>query len=133
MLKSLDLKNLTVFTKANIKFGPHLNLIMGENATGKSHLLKVPYCVIAASWEESRRSVSTPPTKAALQAKLSEKLMAVLRPEGIGRLAHRQVGVSSCKVQCRFADTSLDIDFSFSTRSKSDVQIDKLPAAWAGK
>ena len=55
MLKSLDIKNLTVFAEANLEFSPQLNVIVGENAVGKSHLLKVPYAVLATSAEEGRK------------------------------------------------------------------------------
>jgi predicted ATP-dependent endonuclease of OLD family len=55
MLKSLDIKNLTVFAEANLEFSPQLNVIVGENAVGKSHLLKVPYAILATSAEEGRK------------------------------------------------------------------------------
>lgn len=40
MLKSLHVENLTVFTNADFTFGKNLNVIIGENGTGKSHVLK---------------------------------------------------------------------------------------------
>jgi predicted ATPase len=46
MLKSLDIKNFTVFLDARLEFSPGLNVIIGDNATGKSHLLKLGYSVI---------------------------------------------------------------------------------------
>lgn len=55
MLNSLNLVNLTVFPKAALEFSPQLNVIVGENGTGKTHPLKVPYSVLAASAEEKRR------------------------------------------------------------------------------
>ena len=87
MLKSLDIKNLTVFAQASLEFSPQLNMIVGENGTGKSHLLKVPYAVLATSAEEGRKPNGGSPTKASLQAKLGDKLVGVLRPESLGRLA----------------------------------------------
>ena len=68
-------------------------MIVGENAVGKSHLLKVPYAVLAASAEEGRRPNAGSPTKASLQTKLSDKLVGVLRPESVGRLARRKTGM----------------------------------------
>ena len=40
MLKSLHLKNFTVFPDANLEFGKQLNVIVGENGLGKTHVLK---------------------------------------------------------------------------------------------
>jgi len=44
-LNSLRLKNFTVFSELDITFSPGLNVIIGENATGKSHLLKLGYAL----------------------------------------------------------------------------------------
>jgi predicted ATP-dependent endonuclease of OLD family len=46
MLKSLELKNFTVFADISIEWSPGLNVIIGDNATGKSHLLKLGYSVM---------------------------------------------------------------------------------------
>jgi AAA domain, putative AbiEii toxin, Type IV TA system len=133
MLKSLDIKNLTVFAEAKLEFSPQLNVIVGENAVGKSHLLKVPYAVLATSAEEGRKPSAGPPTKAGLQAKLGDKLVGVLRPESLGRIARRKMGVTRCEIQCRFDRTALDLDFHFTTRSQSEVSIDRLPSRWVDK
>ena len=42
MLESLHLKNFTVFPDAEFTFGKDLNVIVGENGAGKSHVLKAP-------------------------------------------------------------------------------------------
>ena len=44
MLKSLVLENFTVFPSAHFDFSPGINAFVGENGTGKTHLLKVAYC-----------------------------------------------------------------------------------------
>src|SRR5437867_960741 len=106
MLQSLDIKNLTVFVEANLRFSPQLNVIVGENGSGKSHLLKVAYAVLAASAEEGRKSTSSAPTnaptKTLLQTRLAEKLVAVLRPESLGRLARRTQGRERCVLRFGF-------------------------------
>jgi energy-coupling factor transporter ATP-binding protein EcfA2 len=130
MLKSLDIKNLTVFAEANLEFSPQLNVIVGENAVGKSHLLKAPYAVLATSAEEGRKPNAAPPTKVGLQAKLADKLMGVLRPESVGRLARRKKGVTQCEIRCRFDNAALDIDFHFAAESQWDIGIDRLPSRW---
>ena len=42
-IKSVELKNFTVFEGLKIDFSPGLNVIIGENGTGKTHLLKTLY------------------------------------------------------------------------------------------
>lgn len=43
MISRLELKNFTVFSEAYLEFSPQLNVIVGENGTGKTHLLKIMY------------------------------------------------------------------------------------------
>ena len=45
MLRALELRNFTVFADAQFTFGKHLNVIVGENGLGKTHILKAAYCV----------------------------------------------------------------------------------------
>jgi hypothetical protein len=52
MLKRLHLQNFTVFADAEFEFGPGLNVLVGTNGTGKSHVLKVGYIA-----EDARFSV----------------------------------------------------------------------------
>jgi len=47
-INSVSLENFTVFEKINIEFCPGINVFIGENGTGKTHLLKVLY-----AWCES--------------------------------------------------------------------------------
>ncbi|MBM9518990.1 AAA family ATPase [Desulforhopalus vacuolatus] len=130
MLKKIKIKNMTVFPEAVLNFSPGLNVIIGENGSGKSHLLKTAYSVIAASAEEGRKPNAGEPTKALLQKKYAEKLINVLRPESLGRLARRKQGRERCELEFSFAESDLDSSFGFATSSKSEVQIDKLPLIW---
>ncbi len=43
MIEHLELKNFTVFKNLEIDFSPRINVIIGENGTGKTHLLKAAY------------------------------------------------------------------------------------------
>ena len=95
VLKSLKVKNFTAFPAARLDFAKGLNVIVGENGTGKTHLLKLPYAVMAVSAAEGRKRNGRQPTKAFLQTRLAEKLVNVFRPEmRLGRLAHRHKGRS---------------------------------------
>ncbi|MCP4699352.1 MAG: AAA family ATPase, partial [Gammaproteobacteria bacterium] len=45
MLKRLKIKNFTIFSNDVLSFASGLNVIVGDNATGKSHLLKLLYSI----------------------------------------------------------------------------------------
>jgi predicted ATPase len=49
MLKKLSLENITTFQHAEFKFSTGINIIIGENSSGKSHVLKLAYSV-ATIW-----------------------------------------------------------------------------------
>ncbi len=130
VLRSLDIANLTVFAEARLKFSKGLNVFVGGNGSGKTHLLKVLYSIPAASWEEGRRAQGVLPTKAIMQTKISDKIVGVFRPEALGRLARRVRGRSRCQISLKFFEAALNIDLSFSTASKAEVSIDHVPSAW---
>lgn len=131
MLKRMDIKRFTVFRDQPLTWSPALNVIVGENSTGKSHLLKLAYTLIATSAECGRKPNAGEPTKAVLQKAYGDKLTGVFRPEkGIGRLVTRKQGRERCEVAATFDDSSLNTRISFATNSRSDVQVDDLPTAW---
>lgn len=55
MLKRLFIKNFTVFAEADFEFGPGLNIVVGTNGTGKSHVLKLGYAVLSSSITSLRK------------------------------------------------------------------------------
>ena len=130
MLKQMALNNLTVFSTADLKFGRNLNVIVGENGAGKTHLLKMIYSVLSVSTEEGRKPKTTLPTKSVLQTRLADKLVNIYRPESLGRLAKRKQGRKRCDISLVFEQSDWDIAFSFASNSKSEVSIEKLPNAW---
>ena len=130
MLKQMTINNLTVFSTADLKFGRNLNVIVGENGAGKTHLLKMIYSVLSVSTEEGRKPKTTLPTKSVLQTRLADKLVNIYRPESLGRLAKRKQGRERCDISLVFEQSDWDIAFSFASNSKSEVSIEKLPNTW---
>jgi len=51
MISNLQLKNFTAFTDLAIDFSPRINIVIGENGTGKTQLLKA---ILALSGPEAR-------------------------------------------------------------------------------
>ena len=135
MIRSLEVKNFTAFPEAQLNFAEGLNIIVGENATGKTHLLKLPYAVMAVSAEEAEKRDSRQPTRALLQTRIAEKIVNVFRPDEsrLGRLARRQQGRNRCEVKVNFQQRGTSIGFNFASQNKSEVVIDHLPSRWVDR
>jgi ABC-type lipoprotein export system ATPase subunit len=134
MLHRMAIKNLTVFPDLNLEFARNLNVIVGENGTGKTHLLKIAYTALAVSSEQRRRMTDppSPPSQRALEVRLADKLVSVFRPEQLGHLVHQRPGRDSkdCEVTTHFDKQNLDIGFRFSANAESEVEVSQAPTAW---
>jgi AAA domain len=113
MISRLTLKNLTVFSRADLEFASGLNVIVGENGTGKSHVLKAAYTIAAVMARGERDSGSPTPTKSYLATAIAKKMRSVFRPDELGRLACRQSGRNRCEIEAWFKPKSLRMGFSF--------------------
>jgi len=138
MLTSLTIQNFTVFPNANLRFGKNLNVIVGENGSGKTHILKAAYSGIAFSAEMERERVvagasSMAPGKAQWQMGLAAKLKGVFRPDGLWRLVSRSRGRSKCELTFAFSATNLNFHFSFSSVARQEVTLRKVPGAGVDK
>ncbi|QUG75633.1 AAA family ATPase [Erwinia sp. E602] len=134
MLKTLSVENFTLFQKTDpLQFSSGLNVIVGENGSGKTHLLKLLYSLIATSNESARQAITLLPTKLHLQKAYGEKLMGVFKPDAVGRLASRKQGLARCEIKVTFSEPKLDVGISIGTRAQTDVQIEHLPAMWDTK
>lgn len=132
MLRSLKMTNFTAFGDVRLQFANGLNVIVGENGLGKTHLLKLPYSVAAMSAEAGRQKGARKPTKSALKKKIAEKLRNVFRHESLGHLARRP-GWKECTVDLEFIDSSMSVGFKFSTWSQSEVSINRGAEAWCAR
>ena len=103
-LTQVKLTRFTAFSDLSLELSPGINVFVGANGTGKTHLMKVCY----AACEASRPDVH-----------FMEKLVRVFHPSGRrpGRLVKRQVGRSRAVVEVRRGDCNLTA--SFSTQVKS--------------
>jgi ABC-type lipoprotein export system ATPase subunit len=127
MLKRLHLKNFTVFPNADFEFGRNLNVIVGENGSGKSHVLKAAYCAIAVSAARPKDGGMDALTKSQLQVALADKLQAVYRPDGLWRLVQRKIGRGKCSISYGFDNPALNVAYTFSTVARTEVSLEKTP------
>ncbi len=121
----MKIRDVTVFKSAEISFASGLNVITGENGTGKSHVLKFAYRLMAAMWQPQKKE-SPAEAKDDLQARASAKLVGVLQPESLGRLARPK---GACELALAFDETADDCALSFSAESE-EVTFGKLPERW---
>lgn len=120
MLKKLSIENFTCFPKAEFSFSKGLNVIIGENGTGKSHILKLGYAIL-----RSLKNVKKAPAKDAYGRDLASHLVALFLPDSLGRLASRIQGRNRCEVYADVINVAT-MSFNFSTQSSDKVNIDKL-------
>jgi len=127
MIEHLEVRNYTVFNEAGFDFIEGLNVIVGENSTGKSLLLKLAYSCAATSFTigQSKRQ-----GKEEWQRSLADKLQEVCRPDSLGRLVTRRPGRNRCDIEfrtCRPEEASYS--FNFATNASTEVKFDKAPQA----
>ena len=72
MIHKIKLEKFTAFNKLELTFSPSINVLIGENGTGKTHLLKAGYALSTSN----PASVSREPSEV-----LTEKLIGVFKPD----------------------------------------------------
>ena len=103
-LTRIEAENFTVFEDITIPFSKGLNVLVGENGMGKTHIMKLAY----AACQASRHDVS-----------FSQKTTMLFRPDqsSIGRLVNRNKnGNNTAKILVE-SDTA-KIGMLFSTKTK---------------
>ncbi|KHK01143.1 AAA family ATPase [Desulfovibrio sp. TomC] len=101
MIERLELRNFTVFTGLTLDFSPKINVIIGENGTGKTHLLKTAYGLCAgAPLFKHKPDTSEDELGAALTAKLLRLFMPL--DDKLGKM-HRQGATDQAYLSARFA------------------------------
>lgn len=104
-LTRLKLKNFTAFAALDVEFSPGINIFIGTNGTGKTHVLKVAYAAC---------DVSNP------GGGLAEKLLATFLPyEGrLGRLAHRRSSSTRASLEVHRESLENPLRMTFTNHSK---------------
>lgn len=128
-LKKLTSKNFTVFEDESFSFSDQLNVVVGANGTGKTHLLKLVYSILCSIADPSNPTSDPKPTKRYLQRTLASKLQAVFNPDHLGRLIRRSPGRGRCEIIASVSKRK-SVSFSFNSTSKTEVAIDRVPTMW---
>jgi AAA15 family ATPase/GTPase len=116
MITRLELKNFTAFSNLSFDFSPKINVIIGENSTGKTHLLKAAYGLCSCgSVFKSKPDID----RDSLEAVLTTKLLRLFMPldEKLGKM--RRHGVTdNAQLEALFAKDE-KVVLTFHTNSKS--------------
>ncbi|HIO95194.1 MAG TPA: hypothetical protein EYG67_00040 [Campylobacterales bacterium] len=79
VIKSIYLSNFTLFKEQNLHFSSGINIIIGENGTGKTQLLKLLYSLIQSNNFGFNKKIF-------IKFAIDEKLKSILKPEYITNL-----------------------------------------------
>lgn len=107
MLKKLTVQNFTAFGQAEFNFSPGINILIGENSSGKSHVLKLAYSV-ASIWDQCG--------KEGWKENLIGKLHRVFRVEELIELKKMDTLLGDMK-------QSVGLEFSVTHKSKESQSI----------
>ncbi|WP_303004821.1 AAA family ATPase [Bacteroides congonensis] len=111
MIERLYLNNFTCFDDSVFDFCKGINVFIGRNGTGKTHILK---CLAASMKANVLFNQSTSKTKDKFGDLLSEKLIGYFKPDILGHLVNKYgSGAASVKVKL----TSGDIAYNFGERA----------------
>lgn len=104
------LKNFTAFGKLSMDASPGVNILIGENGTGKTHVMKAAYALCEIT--KSKKHVG-------------EKLVGVFKPSGnqLGRLTHRQRGRTRAELQVyrKEGEATLSLGVSFNSAMRKGL------------
>lgn len=108
MITRIEIDKITAFEKLEVSFSSGLNVLIGENGTGKTHLMKLLYSAITyANSSESRR----------IEQLLHENFL----PDTIGRLIKRTRGRKSGGFKVYSGDKkSLEVSLTTQNRVTAD-------------
>jgi AAA15 family ATPase/GTPase len=122
MIEHLKLRNFTAFNDLSIDFSPRVNVIVGENGTGKTQLLKAAYGLCAGAPLFKNKPDTSDEE---LTTKLTDKLLRLFMPldDRLGRM-HHQGSSDQAYLHARFAHDQ-KIAATFFNNSKSLVIQDR--------
>lgn len=121
----VDVEAFGPFSAIDVTLSPQLNVIVGDNGTGKSQLLKLLY-TCTRSLSSSSPTDSTL-TKRHLSSTVAENLLGVFRPNQLGRLTNRTQGRARAAVSVKYDGISHPLSFNFATNASSEVKVENHP------
>lgn len=121
-IKHLNLKDFMAFNHLDMDFSPNINIISGENSTGKTALIKLLYACVRSN--ENIQTSRADFTTDRLEQALVSKLQGVFRPDhnAVGRLVNRRQGSNRTKIHVEFNNDDV-FDIEFGTRHEKHIDL----------
>lgn len=113
-IEIVELRRFTAFDSLEFRPSPGVNVLVGANGTGKTHLMKVAY----AACDVSKTKDS-----------FAEKLVRVFKPSGnaIGRLVKRREESAKCKISVFQGNRQISTSFSNRTDIAASAHVTGAP------
>lgn len=131
MIRKLVVEGVTVFPKQeSFSFVPGLNIIVGGNDSGKSHLMKLCYAITKWGCDGARREL---PEVWAEEKRLRRDMLRVYGTHNLSSLTARNRGNGSAKIKASLEGAKVplgtaELSFGFvSDKEEEGLHIAKLP------
>lgn len=108
MIEQLKIQKFTAFSDITLDFCPGINVFVGDNGTGKTHIIKLLYSILSAL----RGGV-----------RISDKIAKVFLPKEmrIGRLVKRKNKSTSAAINLLYNGKNLALSFSNHTKDNLEI------------
>lgn len=121
-VQNLALNKFTAFNQAEFSFSPGINVFIGANSTGKSHVMKLIYSLLKVC---ERAHLTGTQTHLDLEKRLKDKLYGVFKPNTVGHLMRRGKGNRKAEVSLLYAGKKIEL--TITNRSKVTLDYEQLP------
>ncbi|WP_437757398.1 AAA family ATPase [Sorangium sp. So ce1389] len=125
-LTRLTLQGFTVFSDAAFDFAPGVNVLIGENGTGKSHVLKLVYALT----EAARRFAAGEGLDGAAEPKLDDlvrgMLMGVFLPDSLDSFTKYSPGQADISLEWEDARVEVTLATRAALTSKASGDLSKV-------
>ncbi len=112
MLKSMLVKHFTVFKDERLEFSPAVNIIIGENSVGKTHLLKLAYSLMTANQDIGVKMRQVSQDGSIATDLYWQKLMAVFRVKHLTELLRKAGPANNAFAGLVFENADLNFNIS---------------------
>ena len=124
-IQALNLKNFTGFSNIDLRFSPGINVFIGENGTGKTHLMKLMASILKANTKKADENTFS---KQDMEQEIATRMKGFFKPDKLGRLVKRRVGRNRAEVEMKVDKENINFNFA----SNSDAKISALEYKLSG-
>ena len=117
MITKVKFDNFTAFETLTMQFSPGINILIGENGTGKTHIMKALYAACSVIDVQATQT-------------FEQKLRSVFLPNNIGRMVHRSRGRHSGSVKVMRRDGNEPTERSISCQLSSLGKVEVKTLRW---